>query len=48
MTHLADKLPKWMLPDDVIVTEALPLGATGKVQKNVLRDAHREHLSGAA
>ncbi|MEM1315122.1 MAG: long-chain fatty acid--CoA ligase [Pseudomonadota bacterium] len=48
MAHLAEKLPKWMLPDDVIVTEALPLGATGKVQKNVLRNTHRDHLAGAA
>jgi 3-(methylthio)propionyl---CoA ligase len=32
------KIAKWWLPDDVIFIDALPLGATGKVQKNKLRE----------
>ena len=37
------KVAKWWLPDDVVFTEALPMGATGKIQKNRLRDQYREH-----
>ena len=37
------KIAKWWLPDDVVFTEALPTGATGKIQKNRLRDQYREH-----
>ncbi len=34
---LADKVPRWWLPDAIAFVEALPLGATGKVQKTALR-----------
>ena len=37
--HLASRLPKWWLPDDVIFVEALPTTATGKIRKTELRDA---------
>lgn len=37
------KVAKWWLPDDVVFTEALPTGATGKIQKNRLREQYREH-----
>jgi fatty-acyl-CoA synthase len=32
------KIARWWLPDDVAFIDALPLGATGKVQKNKLRE----------
>jgi fatty-acyl-CoA synthase len=32
------KIAKWMIPDDVIFTDNIPLGATGKILKNKLRD----------
>jgi acyl-CoA synthetase (AMP-forming)/AMP-acid ligase II len=35
--------PKWWVPDDVVFVDAIPLGATGKMQKNVLRDRFRDH-----
>jgi fatty-acyl-CoA synthase len=35
------KIAKWWTPDDVVFTDALPLGATGKVQKNKLREQFR-------
>ncbi|SEK16877.1 MULTISPECIES: 3-(methylthio)propionyl-CoA ligase [unclassified Variovorax] len=38
------KIAKWWTPDDVIFVEAIPLGATGKMQKNLLREAHQNHL----
>lgn len=33
-------VPRWWLPEDVIFVEALPLGATGKVQKSKLRERY--------
>ena len=32
------KVESWQIPDRVIFVDALPIGATGKVQKNLLRD----------
>jgi len=37
--HLASRLPKWWLPDDVIFVNALPMTATGKIRKAELREA---------
>jgi 3-(methylthio)propionyl---CoA ligase len=37
------KIAKWWTPDDVVFIDAIPLGATGKMQKNKLRDQFREH-----
>jgi 3-(methylthio)propionyl---CoA ligase len=37
------KIAKWWLPDDVVFADALPLGGTGKVQKNKLRDIYKDH-----
>jgi fatty-acyl-CoA synthase len=36
--YLADKVPKWWLPDDVVFVEELPHTATGKLQKVKLRE----------
>jgi fatty-acyl-CoA synthase len=38
------KIAKWWTPDDVVFIDALPIGATGKVLKNRIRDAFREHV----
>jgi len=43
MKHLTPRIAKWWLPDDVIFAP-VPLTATGKVDKKVLRDAYRDHL----
>ncbi len=40
------KVPKWWLPDAIVVQDELPHTATGKVQKLVLRARYRDHLSG--
>ena len=32
------KIAKWQVPDDVVFVEAIPLGATGKMQKMTLRE----------
>jgi len=38
------KIAKWWLPDDVVFVDAIPLGATGKMQKNKLRETFRGHV----
>ena len=37
------KIAKFWMPDDVVFVEALPTGATGKIQKNKLREQFREY-----
>ena len=37
------KIAKWWTPDDVVFVDALPLGATGKIQKNKLRDQFKDY-----
>jgi 3-(methylthio)propionyl---CoA ligase len=37
------KIAKWWTPDDVMFLDALPLGATGKVQKNKLREQLKDY-----
>ena len=37
------RVSKWMIPDDVIFTDNIPLGATGKILKNKLRDQFGGH-----
>ena len=38
------RIAKWWTPDDVIFVDAIPLGATGKMLKNRLRDQYGKHL----
>jgi fatty-acyl-CoA synthase len=38
------KVARWWRPDDVVFVDALPLGATGKVLKHLLRERFRDHL----
>ncbi len=40
------RIAKWWTPDDVVFVEAIPLGATGKMLKNRLREQYGEHLIG--
>jgi 3-(methylthio)propionyl---CoA ligase len=42
------KIAKWWTPDDVVFVDAIPLGATGKIQKNRLREQFGEHLMAKA
>ena len=37
------KIAKWWTPDDVVFVDAIPLGATGKMQKNKLRELFKGH-----
>ena len=46
LDFLAERVAKWWLPDDVLFVDSLPLGGTGKVQKNELRQRHGNAFSG--
>jgi 3-(methylthio)propionyl---CoA ligase len=37
------KIAKWQVPDDVLFVDAIPLGATGKMQKNKLREQLKDY-----
>jgi acyl-CoA synthetase (AMP-forming)/AMP-acid ligase II len=38
------RIAKWWTPDDVVFVDTIPLGATGKMLKNKLRDRYARHL----
>ena len=42
------QVPRWWLPDAVLVVDELPHTATGKLQKNALRAKYGDHLMRAA
>ncbi len=46
-TWLGGKVPKWWLPDAVAYIEGLPIGPTGKIQKNRLREQFKDFKLGA-
>jgi len=48
LDFLADKIPKWWMPDDVAFVESIPHLATGKVRKNELRERFKDFRCGNA
>jgi len=38
LEHMAKRIAKWQLPDDIIFVEEIPHTATGKIQKLTLRE----------
>ncbi|MFT5933937.1 MAG: acyl-CoA synthetase (AMP-forming)/AMP-acid ligase II [Hydrogenophaga sp.] len=38
------KIAKWQVPDDVVFVDAIPLGATGKMQKMTLRQQLKDYV----
>jgi acyl-CoA synthetase (AMP-forming)/AMP-acid ligase II len=40
LEFLEGQVAKWWIPDDVVFVDAMPLGATGKVQKSKLRETY--------
>jgi fatty-acyl-CoA synthase len=44
MAFLEPRIVRWWMPDDIIFA-TVPLTATGKIDKKVLREAYRLHLS---
>lgn len=43
LAHLEGKIAKWWMPDDVVLVEKIPLGATGKINKLALRDQFKDY-----
>ena len=43
LAHFEGRVAKWQVPDDVVFVDAIPLGATGKMQKNKLREQFKDH-----
>ncbi len=37
------KIAKWWMPDDVVFADALPIGATGKILKNKIREQFKDY-----
>jgi fatty-acyl-CoA synthase len=42
LKFLEGKIAKWWTPDDVVFVEAIPLGATGKINKLALRETFKD------
>ena len=47
LAHFEGKVAKWWIPDEVVFVDAIPLGATGKIQKNKLRELYGQRWMGA-
>jgi fatty-acyl-CoA synthase len=47
LAHLALHFAKWQLPDAIVFVEALPMTATGKINKRSLRDSYGQTLLNA-
>ena len=43
---LSEQVAQWWLPDDVVFVDELPLTATGKLRRNVIRGQAAELLAG--
>ncbi len=43
LAHFDGKIAKWQIPDSVVFVDGIPLGATGKIQKNKLREQFKAH-----
>jgi len=44
LAFLEGKIAKWWTPDDVVTVEAIPLGATGKINKLALREQFKDYV----
>jgi 3-(methylthio)propionyl---CoA ligase len=42
LAHFEGRIAKWQVPDDVAFVDTIPLGATGKMQKNKLREQFKD------
>lgn len=48
VTHLAQHVAKWWLPDEIVFVDALPHTATGKLLKTELRARYKDHVLASA
>ncbi len=43
LDFLQGKIAKWWMPDDVVFVDDIPLGATGKIDKKILRERMKDY-----
>ncbi len=43
LSALQGRIAKWWMPDDVVLVEKIPLGATGKINKLALREMFKDY-----
>jgi fatty-acyl-CoA synthase len=43
LAHLEGRIAKWWTPDEVLFVEEIPLGATGKIDKKLIRAAYADY-----
>jgi fatty-acyl-CoA synthase len=43
LDFLTGKIAKWWMPDDVVAVDEIPLGATGKIDKKLLRERMKDY-----
>ncbi|MFN3778628.1 MAG: long-chain-fatty-acid--CoA ligase [Brevundimonas aurantiaca] len=43
LDFLKGKIAKWWMPDDVVALDEIPLGATGKIDKKLLRERMKDY-----
>ncbi|MEG2498108.1 long-chain-fatty-acid--CoA ligase [Brevundimonas sp.] len=43
LDFLVGKIAKWWMPDDVVAVDEIPLGATGKIDKKLLRERLKDY-----
>jgi acyl-CoA synthetase (AMP-forming)/AMP-acid ligase II len=48
LDFLQGKIAKWWMPDDVVFVDDIPLGATGKIDKKLLREQMKDYRLPAA
>ncbi|HEX2559705.1 long-chain-fatty-acid--CoA ligase [Phenylobacterium sp.] len=44
LDFLEGKIAKWWMPDDVVFVDEIPLGATGKIDKKVIRQTFQDYV----
>ncbi|PXA90179.1 fatty-acyl-CoA synthase [Caulobacter sp. D5] len=44
LDFLQGKIAKWWMPDDVVFVDEIPLGATGKIDKKVIRQRMKDYV----
>jgi fatty-acyl-CoA synthase len=42
--HLSDKIARWWMPDEILFVDEIPLGATGKIDKKLIRARYAGHV----
>ncbi len=44
LAFLEGRIAKWWMPDDIVFVDEMPHGATGKVNKRLLREQYRDYV----